>query len=158
MELEILSLFIALGTAIGLVIETLYLAKLKKQSESNQYNETLRKSMDDLYQAYRTDFTIKTKEECELLAIRILDILAILAHLKKKKKISDELLEFVSFDFQIAKGIMEWFDKEKLAEQYGESTSEKIWTNLKWYFDEKDINPCKENVLPGCIKKYNDLI
>ena len=114
--------------------------------------------MDDLYQAYRTDFTIKTKEECELLAIRILDILAILTHLYKKKKISDELLEFVSFDFQIAKGIMEWFDKEKLAEKYGESTSEKIWTNLKWYFDEKDIKPCKENALPRCIRKFNDLI
>jgi hypothetical protein len=148
---------VACVTAIGLAIETIYLAKLHRQSQNNQYTETLRRSMDDLYQAYRTDFDVKTKAESELLAIRILDILSILAHLYKKEKMSDEMLDFVEFDIQIAKGIMEWFDKEKLADKYGESTSKKIWKNLEWYFKEKDIKPCKDDVLPDCIKNYNDL-
>ena len=67
------------------------------------------------------------------------------------------MLDFVKFDLQIAKGIMEWFDKEKLSEKYGESSSEEIWTNLKWYFKKKGIKPCKDEVLPECIKNYNDL-
>ena len=149
--------FIVAGaTAIGLGIETYFLWKLHRQSQNNQYVETLRKSMDDLYQVYRNDFVVETKEEAELVATRILDILSILAHLYKEKKIDDKMLDFVKFDLQIAKGIMEWFDKEKLSEKYGESSSEEIWTNLKWYFKEKGIKPCENDALPECIKNYND--
>ena len=130
MELDF-AIAIAGATAIGLGIETYFLWKLHRQSQNNQYVETLRKSMDDLYQVYRNDFVVETKEEAELVATRILDILSILAHLYKEKKIDDKMLDFVKFDLQIAKGIMEWFDKEKLSEKYGESSSEEIWTNGK---------------------------
>ena len=156
MELDF-AIAIAGATAIGLGIETYFLWKLHRQSQNNQYIETLRKSMDDLYQVYRNDFVVETKEEAELVATRILDILSILAHLYKEKKIDDKMLDFVKFDLQIAKGIMEWFDKEKLSEKYGESSSEEIWTNLKWYFKEKGIKPCENDALPECIKNYNDL-
>ncbi len=155
MELDF-AIAIAGATAIGLGIETYFLWKLHRQSQNNQYIETLRKSMDDLYQVYRNDFVVETKEEAELVATRILDILSILAHLYKEKKIDDKMLDFVKFDLQIAKGIMEWFDKEKLSEKYGESSSEEIWTNLKWYFKEKGIKPCENDALPECIKNYND--
>ena len=155
MELDF-AIAIAGATAIGLGIETYFLWKLHRQSQNNQYVETLRKSMDDLYQVYRNDFVVETKEEAELVATRILDILSILAHLYKEKKIDDKMLDFVKFDLQIAKGIMEWFDKEKLSEKYGESSSEEIWTNLKWYYKEKGIKPCENDALPECIKNYND--
>ena len=156
-DLATTGLIVAVLTAIGLAFETVYLIKLHRQSQNNQYTETLRKSMDDLYQVYRTDFVVGTKAEAELVGIRILDILSILAHLYKEEKIDDKMLDFVKFDLQIAKGIMEWFDKEKLSEKYGESSSEEIWTNLKWYFKEKGIKPCKDEALPECIKNYNDL-
>ena len=151
--------FIVAGlTAIGLAFETAYLIKLHRQSQNNQYTETLRKSMDDLYQVYKTDFAVKNKEEAELVATRILDILSILAHLYKAEKIDDKMLDFVKFDLQIAKGIMEWFDKEKLSEKYGESSSKEIWKNLNTYFEnKKDFKTCKNEALPECIKNYNDL-
>ena len=156
--ISIVSIIAASGAVIGLIVETWYLKKIKDQSENNQYTETLRKSMDDLYQVYRTDFDVKTKAEAELVGIRILDILSILAHLHNKEKITDEMLDFVEFDLQIAKGIMEWFDKEKLSEKYGESSSKEIWKNLDTYFEnKKDIKTCKNEALPECIKNYNDL-
>ena len=156
--ISIVSIIAASGAVIGLIVETWYLKKIKDQSENNQYTETLRKSMDDLYQVYRTDFNVKTKAEAELVGIRILDILSILAHLHNKEKITDEMLDFVEFDLQIAKGIMEWFDKEKLSEKYGESSSKEIWKNLNTYFEnKKDIKTCKNEALPECIKNYNDL-
>tara|TARA_Y100000590_G_scaffold211412_1_gene239569 strand:+ start:91 stop:582 length:492 start_codon:yes stop_codon:yes gene_type:complete len=156
--ISIVSIIAASGAVIGLIVETWYLKKIKDQSENNQYTETLRKSMDDLYQVYRTDFDVKKKEEAELVGIRILDILSILAHLHNKEKITDEMLDFVEFDLQIAKGIMEWFDKEKLSEKYGESSSKEIWKNLDTYFEnKKDIKTCKNEALPECIKNYNDL-
>ena len=156
--ISIVSIIAASGAVIGLIVETWYLKKIKDQSENNQYTETLRKSMDDLYQVYRTDFNVKTKAEAELVGIRILDILSILAHLHNKEKITDEMLDFVEFDLQIAKGIMEWFDKEKLSEKYGESSSKEIWKNLDTYFEnKKDIKTCKNEALPECIKNYNDL-
>ena len=155
---SIISIIAATGAVVGLIVESWYLNKQLKQSENNQYTETLRKSMDDLYQVYRTDFDVKKKEEAELVGIRILDILSILAHLHNKEKITDEMLDFVEFDLQIAKGIMEWFDKEKLSEKYGETESKKIWKNLNTYFEnKKDIKPCKDEALPECIKNYNDL-
>ena len=156
--ISIVSIIAASGAVIGLIVETWYLKKIKDQSENNQYTETLRKSMDDLYQVYRTDFAVKTKAEAELVGIRILDILSILAHLHNKEKITDEMLDFVEFDLQIAKGIMEWFDKEKLSEKYGESSSKEIWKNLNTYFEnKKDFKTCKNEALPECIKNYNDL-
>ena len=156
--IAISSIVIATLTFAGLMYETKHLKKLHKQSENNQYTETLRKSMDDLYQVYRTDFNVKTKAEAELVGIRILDILSILAHLHNKEKITDEMLDFVEFDLQIAKGIMEWFDKEKLSEKYGESSSKEIWKNLNTYFEnKKDFKTCKNEALPECIKNYNDL-
>jgi len=156
--ISIVSIIAASGAVIGLIVETWYLKKIKDQSENNQYTETLRKSMDDLYQVYRTDFDVGTKAEAELVGIRILDILSILAHLHNKEKITDEMLDFVEFDLQIAKGIMEWFDKEKLSEKYGESSSKEIWKNLDTYFEnKKDIKTCKNEALPECIKNYNDL-
>ena len=157
-DLATTGLIVAGLTAIGLGIETYFLWKLHRQSQNNQYTETLRKSMDDLYQVYRTDFVVGTKAEAELVGIRILDILSILAHLHNNEKITDEMLDFVEFDLQIAKGIMEWFDKEKLSEKYGETESKKIWKNLNTYFEnKKDIKPCKDEALPECIKNYNDL-
>ena len=156
--ISIVSIIAASGAVIGLIVETWYLKKIKDQSENNQYTETLRKSMDDLYQVYRTDFDVGTKAEAELVGIRILDILSILAHLYKEEKIDDKMLDFVKFDLQIAKGIMEWFDKEKLSEKYGESSSKEIWKNLDTYFEnKKDIKTCKNEALPECIKNYNDL-
>ena len=106
-DLATAGLIVAGLTAIGLGIETYFLWKLHRQSQNNQYTETLRKSMDDLYQVYRTDFVVGTKAEAELVATRILDILSILAHLYKEKKIDDKMLDFVKFDLQIAKGIEE---------------------------------------------------
>ena len=106
----VISIIIAGGILGGFFMNYQQVRSLKKQ----QYDETLRKSMSDLYEVYRTDFNVETKAECELLATRILDILAVLAKLNNKGIIDDDLLEFVEFDLEIAKGIMKWYDKEGL--------------------------------------------
>jgi hypothetical protein len=155
--LSIAGIIIALGTAIGLGIETWYLKRQLKQAKDNQYDETLRKCMSDLYQVYRTDFDVETKAECELLATRVLDILAILAHLNLEGKLDKKMLEFVKFDLEIGKGIMEWFDEEKLGEKYDPSSSEEIWSNLTRYFKKYKIKTCKQDALPDCIKKFKKL-
>ena len=157
MEIAIGVFCIAAATATVLVIQTRVQNKQLKQTENNQYDETLRKSMRDLYEVYRTDFEVKTKAECELFATRILDILAVLAHLNIKGKIDDEILEFVKFDLEIAKGIMKWFDKEGLGKKYNPSSSAKIWSNLTEYFKKHKTKTCKEDALPDCIKNYKDL-
>ena len=107
----VISIVIAGGILGGFFMNYKQVQSLKKQ----QYDETLRKSMSDLYEVYRTDFNVETKAECELLATRILDILAVLAKLNNKGIIDDDLLEFVEFDLEIAKGIMKWYDKEGLS-------------------------------------------
>jgi hypothetical protein len=152
-----IGLIIASGTAIGLIIETIVLFRQLKQAKDNQYDETLRKCMSDLYQVYRTDFDVKTKAECELLATRVLDILAILAHLNLEGKLDKKMLDFVKFDLEIGKGIMKWFDEEKLGVKYDPSSSEEIWSNLTRYFKKYKIKICKEDALPDCIKNFNNL-
>ena len=131
--------------------------KQLEQSVNNQYDETLRKSMDDLYQVYRTDVKVQTKDECELFATRILDILAVLAHLNIKKKIDDDILEFIKFDLEIAKGIMKWYDEEELGKKYDPSESAKIWSNLTIYFEKHQVKVCKDDALPDCIQNYKNL-
>ena len=134
-----------------------------KQSVNNQYDETLRKSMDDLYQVYRTDVNVKTKDGCELFATRILDILAVLAHLNVNKKIDDDILEFVKFDLEIARGIMVWWDDNGLGEKYnhtrkvGSAPAADIWSSLTAYFEKHDTKPCKNAALPDCIRNYDNL-
>ena len=157
MEIAIIAVIIAVGTVFGLIFQIWFQKRQLKQTENNQYDETLRKSMRDLYEVYRTDFEVKTKAECELFATRILDILAVLAHLNIKEKIDDEILEFVKFDLEIAKGIMKWFDKEGLGKKYNPSSSAKIWSNLTEYFKKHKTKTCKEDALPDCIKNYKDL-
>ncbi len=89
MDISIIAVIIAVGTAIALFFQIWFQKKQLKQTENNQYDETLRKSMRDLYEVYRTDFEVKTKAECELFATRILDILAVLEkntiHLHQQK-------------------------------------------------------------------------
>ena len=134
MDIAIFALIIAVGTVAGLIFQLWFQKRQLKQTQNNQYDETLRRSMGDLYQVYRTDFDVKTKAECELFATRILDILAVLAHLNNKEKLPDTILEFVKFDLEIAKGIMKWYDKEGLGKKYNPSSSAKIWSNLTEYF------------------------
>ena len=157
MDIAIIAVIIAVGTVFGLIFQIWFQKRQLKQTENNQYDETLRKSMRDLYEVYRTDFEVKTKAECELFATRILDILAVLAHLNNEEKLPDPILEFVKFDLEIAKGIMKWFDKEGLGKKYNPSSSAKIWSNLTEYFKKHKTKTCKEDALPDCIKNYKDL-
>ena len=157
MDISIIAVIIAVGTVFGLIFQIWFQKRQLKQTENNQYDETLRKSMRDLYEVYRTDFEVKTKAECELFATRILDILAVLAHLNNEEKLPDPILEFVKFDLEIAKGIMKWFDKEGLGKKYNPSSSAKIWSNLTKYFKKHKTKTCKEDALPDCIKNYKDL-
>ena len=157
MEIANIAFIIAVGTVFGLIFQIWFQKRQLKQTENNQYDETLRKSMRDLYEVYRTDFDVKTKAECELFATRILDILAVLAHLNNEEKLPDPILEFVKFDLEIAKGIMKWFDKEGLGKKYNPSSSAKIWSNLTKYFKKHKTKTCKEDALPDCIKNYKDL-
>tara|TARA_Y100000782_G_scaffold100568_1_gene115626 strand:+ start:68 stop:544 length:477 start_codon:yes stop_codon:yes gene_type:complete len=157
MEIANIAFIIAVGTVFALIFQIWFQKRQLKQTENNQYDETLRKSMRDLYEVYRTDFEVKTKAECELFATRILDILAVLAHLNNEEKLPDPILEFVKFDLEIAKGIMKWFDKEGLGKKYNPSSSAKIWSNLTKYFKKHKTKTCKEDALPDCIKNYKDL-
>ena len=166
MEIALLTpIFISLGIFagfMGVVIQIRSQNKQIEQTMNNQYDETLRKSMSDLYEVYRTDFNVKTKAECELLATRILDILAVLAKLNNKGIIDDDLLEFVEFDFEIAYGIMKWYDVEGLGKKYDPSKSADIWSNLTTYFKNREINGrevkiCKDAALPDCIQNYKNL-
>ena len=161
MEQELLiPIMIGLAAVAGftsVLLQNRAINKQLKQTVNNQYDETLRKSMGDLYEVYRTDFDVETKDECELLATRILDILAVLAHLNNKAKIDDDILEFVKFDLEIAKGIMKWYDKEGLGKKYNPSSSAKIWSNLTAYFKKHEIKACKDVALPNCIQNYKNL-
>ena len=157
MEIAIIAVIIAVGTVFGLIFQIWFQKRQLKQTENNQYDETLRKSMRDLYEVYRTDFEVKTKAECELFATRILDILAVLTHLNNEEKLPDPILEFVKFDLEIAKGIMKWFDKEGLGKKYNPSSSAKIWSNLTEYFKKHKTKTCKEDALPDCIQNYKNL-
>ena len=166
MEIALLApIIIGLGILGGFIFNAKLIQSQNKQIEqtvNNQYDETLRKSMSDLYEVYRTDFNVKTKAECELLATRILDILAVLAKLNNKGIIDDDLLEFVEFDLEIAKGIMKWYDKEGLGKKYSPSSSAKIWSNLTTYFKNreikgKEVKICKDAALPDCIQNYKNL-
>ena len=157
MEIANIAFIIAVGTVFVLIFQIWFQKRQLKQTENNQYDETLRRSMGDLYQVYLTDFDVKTKDECELFATRILDILAVLAHLNNEEKLPDPILEFVKFDLEIAKGIMKWFDKEGLGKKYNPSSSAKIWSNLTEYFKKHKTKTSKEDALPDCIKNYKDL-
>ena len=161
MEIALLApIIIGLGILGGFIFNAKLIQSQNKQIEqtvNNQYDETLRKSMSDLYEVYRTDFNVETKAECELLATRILDILAVLAKLNNKGIIDDDLLEFVEFDLEIAKGIMEWYDKEELGKKYDPSESAKIWSNLTIYFEKHQVKVCKYDALPDCIQNYKNL-
>ena len=157
MDIAIIAVIIAVGTVFGLIFQIWFQKRQLKQTENNQYDETLRKLMSDLYDVYRFDIEVKTKDECELFATRILDILAVLAHLNNEEKLPDPILEFVKFDLEIAKGIMKWFDKEGLGKKYNPSSSAKIWSNLTEYFKKHKTKTCKEDALPDCIQNYKNL-
>lgn len=163
---NIVSIILA-GVAVIISLGTFYVSKQRatthqKQlddARDNQYAEYLRNAMSDLYDVYRTEDSIKSKNQCELFATRILDILAIVTHLSIKNKTTDDVLKFIEFDLDIAKSIMRWYDEKKLYEKYNINNSEDIWKNLSEYFSDKkypkDYDYLK--LLPQKLKIYDTL-
>ena len=132
-----------------------------KDAQSKQYAEYLRNAMSDLHDVYKTEDLIKSKNQCELFATRLLDILAILTHLSNKNKIDDQVLDFIQFDLNIAKSVMFWYDEKKLYEKYDVNKSEEIWSNLSKYFinSNNDITEDYDylKLLPQKLKIYDTL-
>ena len=136
-------------------------ANRTKIAEEKQYAENLRNTMSDLYDVYKTEDSIKSKNQCELFATRLLDILAILTNLSHEKKLDPKILDFIKFDLEIAKSIMMWFDEKKLYEKYDVKNSEEIWSNLSKYFINSDKDTAKDydylKLLPQKLKIYDTL-
>ena len=164
---NIVSIILAV-VAVVISLATFYVSKKRAKTHQNQlddarnkqHGEYLRNAMSDLYDVYKNEDSIKSKNQCELFATRILDILSILTHLSiKNKTIDDDVLKFIQFDLDIAKSILMWFDEKKLYEKYGVSNSEKIWENLSKYFSDnketKDFDYLK--LLPQKLKIYDTL-
>jgi hypothetical protein len=132
-----------------------------KIAEEKQYAENLRNTMSDLYDVYKTEDSIKSKNQCELFATRLLDILAILTNLSHEKKLDTKILDFIKFDLEIAKSIMMWFNEKKLYEKYDVKRSEEIWSNLSKYFINSDKDTAKDydylKLLPQKLKIYDTL-
>ena len=136
-------------------------ANRTKIAEEKQYAENLRNTMSDLYDVYKTEDSIKSKNQCELFATRLLDILAILTNLSNTKKIDKDVLEFIQFDLDIAKSVMAWYDEKKLYEKYGVKNSEEIWSNLSKHFTNSDKDNTEDydylKLLPQKLKMYDAL-
>ena len=149
-----------LGLIVGAVTWKVS-AHRTKIAEEKQYAENLRNAMSDLYDVYKTEDSIKSKNQCELFATRLLDILSILTNLSHEKKLDSKILDFIKFDLKIAKSIMMWFDEKKLYEKYDVKNSEKIWSNLSKYFINSDKNDVKDydylKLLPEKLKMYDIL-
>ena len=149
-----------LGLIVGAVTWKVS-AHRTKIAEEKQYAENLRNAMSDLYDVYKTEDSIKSKNQCELFATRLLDILSILTNLSHEKKLDSKILDFIKFDLKIAKSIMMWFDEKKLYEKYDVKNSEKIWSNLSKYFINSDKNDVKDydylKLLPEKLKMYDVL-
>ena len=127
-----------------------------KDAQSKQYAEYLRNAMSDLHDVYKTEKDVKTKDQCELFATRLLDILAVLTHLNNTGKISNEILDFIKFDLTIGKGVMEWFDTHNMNQKYNTPTQE-IWSNLNTYFEKHHVDSCMPELLPLVMRNYADL-
>jgi hypothetical protein len=164
---NIVSIILA-GVAVIISLGTFYVSRQRATTHQNQlndardklYGEYLRNAMSDLYDVYKTEDLIKSKNQCELFATRILDILSILTHLSNEnKKIEKNVLIFIQFDLDIAKSIVRWFDEKKLYEKYNVNNSEKMWTNLSEYFsDKKDTEDYDYlKLLPQKLKIYDTL-
>ena len=132
-----------------------------KDAREKQYAEYLRNAMSDLHDVYKTEDSIKSKNQCELFATRLLDILAILTNLSNTKKIDKDVLEFIQFDLDIAKSVMAWYDDKKLYEKYGVKNSEEIWSNLSKHFTNSDKDNTEDydylKLLPQKLKMYDTL-
>jgi len=124
--------------------------------ENKQYVELFTKTMSDLHDVYKTEKDVKTKDQCELFATRLLDILAVLTHLNNTGKIPNEILVFIKFDLTIGKGVMEWFDSHNMNQKYNTSTQE-IWSNLNTYFEKHHVDSCENALLPLVLRNYVDL-
>ena len=165
---NIVSIILA-GVAVIISLGTFYVSKQRATTHQNQLNdarekqyaEYLRNAMSDLHDVYKTEDSIKSKNQCELFATRLLDILAILTNLSNTKKIDKDVLEFIQFDLDIAKSVMAWYDDKKLYEKYGVKNSEEIWSNLSKHFTNLDKDNTEDydylKLLPQKLKMYDTL-
>jgi len=130
-----------------------------EDARNKQHSEHLRNAMSDLYDVYKTEDFIKSKNQCELFATRILDILAVLTNLSDNKKINKELLEFIEFDLYIAKSVMTWYDEKKLYEKYNVHNSGDIWIKLSEHLSGMKVTTNYDylKLLPQKLKTYDTL-
>ncbi|MBT4326336.1 MAG: hypothetical protein HOD60_05430 [Candidatus Nitrosopelagicus sp.] len=154
MEIEIIIPIVSAAIVIGTIV---YHAKQVNQSKGATYATILTQTMRDVYELYRDEEKLQTKHECEVHVVRWLDCLAVVTNLYHKGKLKDkELLDFIEYDLTVAKRYMIWFDEHNLGKKYN-SDANRIWTNLKLYFDDNSIKPASDETLPTPLKNFKDL-
>ena len=147
---ELSALAIAFFTVVALIITL-------RKGEDIKNMGMLRSTLSDLHALYDKEGKLMTKEDCELYAIKLLDIMSGLAHLNLKNKIREDVLIFLKYDFSVARRIMKWFDDNKLDEKYGDDTKN-IWSNLtKYYEKHPEIQMANDDVLPITLLNFDDL-
>jgi hypothetical protein len=155
--LEITPEIIIAGISLGAIVPTLiYHAKQVNQAKDATYATVMNQTMRDLYELYRNEEKLKTKHECEIHVVRLLDCLAIVTNLYNRKKISKDLLQFMKYDITVGYRLLKWFDEHNLGEKY-ESNANEIWSNLTVYIKKYSIKPASDDLLPTPLKNFKDL-
>ena len=128
-----------------------------RKADDAKYIDMLGKTVTSLHELYKEEKLLKTRDDCDLYAVRLLDIMSGLAHIHLQGKIKSSVLEFLNYDFSVSMRLMNWYDLHRLGDKYNASAGE-IWSNLTKYFNQHpEITIASIDVLPPALLNFNRL-
>lgn len=152
----ITALIVLVIPAIAAITAQILYHQLRKIKDA-QYMTILHKAVTDLHALSDQEKSLKTRDDCDLHAVRLLDIMSGIAHLNLQKKITDDALDFLKYDFKVAYHVMAWYHENSLDKKYGDDAKE-IWANLTRYYDRHPyFDVLGTDVLPVAFRNYANL-
>lgn len=143
---------ISIVTGISVAISLMINWKARKEETKIRYIQLLRDFDRDLFG--EEEFNIKTKDDAENYAIRLLLTLSRIVYLHQKKKVQDDVVDYFRNYFAYGLTIKIWLNK--IYPEIGIEDRKKF-ANFEQWCKQHSIEPAPENDLPTTLKNYERL-
>jgi len=130
----------------GLILNAI---RLGAENEA-RYIQIMREFIQDLDILYDNEKNIKTDDEADRYASKVLNVLGRIAYLSLRKKIPSHVTEFFNADLRYGKLLLEWYEFVGLAKM---QSAEQTWFNLAKWCEEKNVERAPDVLLPVKLLK-----
>jgi len=155
--LDLQETFSGLGTLLIAVAPAyILIAKILLDRTFKQIDVTHR-VVDQFHDIHSAGSSLKTKNDCVLWAVRFLDTASELVQIRRKIKVSREMVSVIERELGVARCVLAWAAEKSLGRRYGSDTAS-LWPEQASYLrSHPEIKPAGMDALPWTLRNFDGL-